>query len=78
MSNKKTNYLKQAVILGISFMIFYLLIKVGISFFSKGGYDPMLEDLFLAGKWKRTFLTIGLGGIFYGVFMYFYQKKSNK
>ncbi len=73
----KDNRLKQAIILGISFMIFFILIKIGISFFSKGGYQPMLEDLFLAGNWKRTLLSVFLGGVFYSVFMYFYGSKKS-
>lgn len=70
--------LKQALISSTSFAVFFILIKVVISFFSNKGYEPMLNDLFLNGHWQKTLFTILLGWIIYGVFMYFTINKKMK
>lgn len=63
--------LKQAFISSTSFAVFFILIKMVISFFSNKGYQPMLNDLFAEGRWQKTLFTILLGWIIYGVFMYY-------
>lgn len=74
--NKKTNLQKQAFYLGLSFVVFFMLLKIGISFFSKGGYQPMIEELFANEQWKKTLLTVLLGGTIYGFISYFLQKRK--
>lgn len=72
----KPNLKKQAFYLGVSFVVFFTLIKVGISFFTKGGYQPMVDELFANEQWKKTALTVLTGGVIYGFISYFLQKRK--
>ena len=56
------------------FLVVVSIIKLGVGMVSQGGYDPMVTEYFVDGKWKGFVKTQVVMSLIYGAFMTGYYK----